>query len=205
MDNIAEIEEWLEEHEVYNYFINDDYSVDVEGSVNLEGNHLTVIPVKFNRVTGLFSCADNRLVTLENCPREVGLSFHCCNNNIQTLKGCPNIIGDYIDCSSNRYLASLAFGPKTVKTNFIIGHNPVRSLDDFTTEFKGKFAHEIIKGMDDYPFIEGFEQLYQDREYRKRLILNYDEIHAVLNKQKLEKALHNKLDIKNALKTKLKI
>ena len=54
------------------YTINPDGSYDVIGNVYLHNKGLTKIPVKFNMVTGYFNCSENKLTSLEGCPKEVG-------------------------------------------------------------------------------------------------------------------------------------
>ena len=56
-------------YDIKNYTINDDYSLDVIGNVNLNWFSLPQIPLKFNIVSGNFSCSNNKLTTLEGCPK----------------------------------------------------------------------------------------------------------------------------------------
>jgi hypothetical protein len=98
-----EIKDLCDDFEIENYHINDDGSVDVNGDVDLtwgELGNLKKLPLAFNVVTGGFNCADNKLTTLERCPKEV----------------------DYISFMDNK-LTSLEHSPKKVKTEFIIGYN----------------------------------------------------------------------------------
>ena len=46
---------------ITNYTINQDGSIDVNGSVNLSRENLTKLPLKFNRVSGYFDCSNNQL------------------------------------------------------------------------------------------------------------------------------------------------
>ena len=80
-----EIKKWLDKYGIENYTINDDGSVDVDGDVDLSKRKLNKILVKFRIVTGLFSCADNVLTSLENCPYRVGRDFYCINNKLTSL------------------------------------------------------------------------------------------------------------------------
>ena len=78
------VEVWLDFHDVENYTINEDLSVDVSGVVDLSGKSLIVIPIRFGIVGGDFNCDNNKLLTLEFCPSDVGGSFYCFDNKITT-------------------------------------------------------------------------------------------------------------------------
>ena len=83
------------------YTTNKDGSIDVDGSVWLNGNKLTEIPFKFNKVTGNFYCYDNYLTSLKNCPRWIGGGFSCWNNNLTTLDYFPDYVGNSFNCINN--------------------------------------------------------------------------------------------------------
>lgn len=104
--NKAEIAEWLEKHcrakyYISNYTINEDLTVDVDGSFFLEAGILTQLPFKFGIITGSFSCEHNCLYSLYNCPNKVGINFWCGNNQLKSLEGCPKIIKGRFICDDN--------------------------------------------------------------------------------------------------------
>ena len=70
--NEQEIHDICKKYKIKNYTINLDGSIDVEGNVNLSNRELDKLPLKFNRVSRIFSCSRNFLTTLENSPIEVG-------------------------------------------------------------------------------------------------------------------------------------
>ena len=84
----AQIIKWLDSYEIKNYTINDDFTIDVNGDVNLYNQSLTCFPsfIKFNEVSGYFDCTNNQLTSLEGCPTIVGASFYCWNNKKQFSK-----------------------------------------------------------------------------------------------------------------------
>lgn len=87
---------------IENYTINEDGTVDVNGNVELHNMRLNKLPLKFGKVTGYFSCSDNKLTSLEGGPKWVGDSFYCYKNQLTTLEGGPEYVGgkffcDYID------------------------------------------------------------------------------------------------------------
>jgi len=53
----VQIVKWLDSFGIKNYTINDDLTIDVKGSVNLDQQSLTCFPsfIKFNKVSGDFS------------------------------------------------------------------------------------------------------------------------------------------------------
>ena len=121
--NNSELIKQLKNYYIYNYTINSDGTIDIDGDVNIAGKHLTKIPFKFGKVTGNFICSSNKLTSLDGCPREVdgyfscsynklrdliggpqevGNSYHCYNNQLESLEGCAGDIGDNLNCSSNK-------------------------------------------------------------------------------------------------------
>ena len=95
---------WLDEMGVKNYTINEDYTIDVEGSVDLFNKGLDKFPdyIKFGKVSGSFGCNYNQLTSLEGCPHTVYESFSCNANQLVCLKGCPREVGGNFYCSGNK-------------------------------------------------------------------------------------------------------
>lgn len=96
-----------EEYDIKYYSINDDYTIDVDGNVDIGHKHIRgVLPIKFNRVEGHFNCEENNLTSLLGCPNYVGGAFNCCNNDLKTLEHSPNYVGEDFYCVGN-YISSL--------------------------------------------------------------------------------------------------
>jgi hypothetical protein len=87
-----------------NYTINPDDTIDVDGNVNLDGflGNMEKLPVKFGKVSGNFWCSNNKLTTLEGCPKYIGGDFNCNFNKLTTLKGIEKceILGNFY-CNGN--------------------------------------------------------------------------------------------------------
>ncbi|ACT51289.1 hypothetical protein [Methylovorus glucosotrophus] len=132
-----EVKVWLDDYEVENYTINNDLTVMVDGDVNLGKIGLTVIPVKFNYVSGDFFCDNNELTSLEFAPKKVDGCFYCSFNKLKSLKFAPEIVGAEFACGGNQ-LTSLEFSPKVVGSDFYCDNNQLTSL---------KFAPENINGI----------------------------------------------------------
>jgi hypothetical protein len=85
---IALITKWLDEMNVKDYTINDDFTIDVNGDVDLSDKNLVKFPdyIKFSKVKGGFYCYNNQLVSLEGCPEYVTGAFWCENNKLSITK-----------------------------------------------------------------------------------------------------------------------
>jgi hypothetical protein len=66
----AQITKWLDEMDVIGYTINDDFTIDVNGDVDLSFTKLVEFPdyIQFNYVNGYFNCSNNYLISLKGCP-----------------------------------------------------------------------------------------------------------------------------------------
>jgi hypothetical protein len=88
-------------HNIKNYTINPDGSIDVDGDVLLYNRRVSKIPIKFNKVSGYFYCSWEDLTTLEGSPKHVGGWFDCSDNKLKTLKHSPSIISGLFYCIDN--------------------------------------------------------------------------------------------------------
>ena len=129
------IKEICEKYWIENYTINLDGSIDVYGSVDLSHYEITELSLKFNIVTGDFTCSDNKLTTLEGCPKFVGGYFSCMYNNLTSLLGGPKKVGGSFNSMYNK-LITLEGCPEYVGGNFFCQYNEIKDLD---------FIPEIIK------------------------------------------------------------
>lgn len=128
--NEEEIHRLCREYNIKKYSINSDGSIDVNGSVFITNTNLTKLPLKFNKVSGVFDCSDNLLTTLEDCPKEVGSDFNCVYNNLETLKGGPEFVYGYYKCSGNK-LESLKYSPLRIEKSLFCENNNIKTLEGF--------------------------------------------------------------------------
>src|SRR5208283_4794918 len=100
----AQIIKWLDTYHIANYVINDDFTIDVKGEVDLDYKNLTSFPdfIKFNRVSGGFYCDNNQLTSLEGCPSYIGGVFYCDDNQLTSLVGCPSSVNGDFYCYNNK-------------------------------------------------------------------------------------------------------
>ena len=103
--NKADIEAWCDEMGIENYTINSQGEIDVDGGVLLMKKHIKSfkeLPYKFGRVKGSFSISANEeLISLKNCPDEVGGYFSCyyCSK-LFSLEGCPKKVVKFFNCGN---------------------------------------------------------------------------------------------------------
>jgi hypothetical protein len=107
------ITKWLDDMNVKNYIINDDYTIDVNGHVNIVNKDLKEIPyyIQFNIITLFFDCSGNYLISLKGCPMIVRSNFWCSYNNLTSLEYCPLIVEENFGCENN----DIIFAPKDVR------------------------------------------------------------------------------------------
>ena len=99
-----EIEKWLKKYNIKNYTINDDFTIDVNGSIDLFfSKDLSEFPdyIQFGVVKGFFKCIHSQLTSLRGCPRKIEKFFDCRYNKLTSLEGAPEeVVGDFV-CSHN--------------------------------------------------------------------------------------------------------
>jgi hypothetical protein len=128
-ESIEDIDSICRKYRITNYTINQDGSVDVDGDVYLSYKKLTRLPLKFGKVGGGFFCYNNKLTTLEGCPKTVGGSFWCYNNQLTTLEGGPTeVVGGSFYCYNNQ-LTTLEGGPTKVGGDFSCSNNQLTTLE----------------------------------------------------------------------------
>jgi hypothetical protein len=132
-ERVAEI---CQKYNIKNWSINSEGLVDVNGYVYLQSKRLTKLPLNFGYVAGNFLCWDNKLASLEGCPREVGGNFDCQSNKLNSLKGSPQVVRGDFYCTYNE-LTSLEGGPHTVGGGFSCVYNKLTSL---------RFAPDEVEG-----------------------------------------------------------
>jgi hypothetical protein len=117
------IEEWCREFRITNYEIIGD-TVDVSGEVSISFKTIENLPIKFGKVGNRFYCSNNRLTTLDGCPKKVNGNFSCSDNMLTTLIGGPIEINGYYHCSNNK-LISLEGSPEKVVLGLGCYGNPI--------------------------------------------------------------------------------
>ena len=143
-ESIESIDSICKKYRIYNYIINPDGSIDVDGDVNISYRNLTILPLKFNKVSGYFYCNNNQLTSLEGSPKEISRSFSCRYNQLTSLEGSPTKIGGGFYCSGNK-LTTLEGGPTKVGGYFFCYDNPLPNVI-----LNSKYRKKILTEGDDF-------------------------------------------------------
>ena len=122
-ESFEDIDEICKKYDIENYTINPDGSIDVnENVVDLFDEGLIKIPLKFNKVNGVFRCSWNILTTLEGSPKEINGSFYCNRNKLTSFEYAPKIIRGGLSCNVNN-IKTFEHFPSFVKENFTCSDN----------------------------------------------------------------------------------
>lgn len=134
---------------ITDYIINDDYSIDVSGDVNLAySKGIKRLPLRFRNVTGYFFCMGNSLTTLKGCPEYVGGDFCCSSNKLTNMEFSPKKIEGCVDYRNNM-ITSLKYAPNDVSEWINVNDNnlPIIMLELVRDVDKLKI---LIKHQDEY-------------------------------------------------------
>ena len=123
-ESFEDIKEICRKYSITNYTINQDGSIDVNEYVDLSNKGLTKLPLKFNKINGIFNCSWNKLTTLEGSPVEVNSSFFCNNNKLTSFEFAPKIIRGYFNCDFNN-IKTFEYFPSYVKGYFYCFNNSI--------------------------------------------------------------------------------
>lgn len=130
----ASIIQWLDKHQIKNYVINQDLTVDVNNFVQLSEHNLTHLPIQFGQVKGVFDISSNKLTTLLGTPHTIKSNFKCHNNKLKTLEFGPKIVSGFYLCSDN-HLININHAPKEL-LDFYCQNNKLTELS-FCPNVKG--------------------------------------------------------------------
>ena len=183
LNNKDDIYAWLVSKiiDASNCQINDDLTVDVEGSMFLSNKQIIQLPFHFGEIDGDFEISNNQLMTLKGIPRVVQGYFYCANNKISNLDDAP----EYAN------LFDFSFNP----LNINLAQMPLCEFDDFNhacykeEEKLNAFKDEYIfnKSQSSFTLEVSFE------EFKKNIIFEEKrQLEALINSPLL-KNITNKL------------
>ena len=97
----AKIKDWMDDYEIKKYRINEDYTIDTFGHVDLNCMGLYKLPdyIKFNRAHDEFWINWNNLHNLIGCPKICDSNFFINGNPLKSLEGLPQKIGQSLTIS----------------------------------------------------------------------------------------------------------
>ena len=132
-------------YNIENYTVNDDGSIDVNGSVDLYNCNITELPLVFNKVSGYFDCSCNRLTSLKGSPKWVGSYFSCSKNKLKSLEFSPDYVGyffscEYNDLTDNYCITEIGGGFYTTlkQDGLIFDYNKVTNYNEWRKLYKRK-------------------------------------------------------------------
>ncbi len=118
MINKELIELFCEEFNIKNYYINDDYSINVYQNVVLDNFIGDELPIKFNKVIGYFSCNKSNIKSFKNFPNFIEENIYLQGNIIENFHGFP----------------------KKVKGRIFLWGSTIKSLDGYNCSLKTLFC-----------------------------------------------------------------
>ena len=142
------ISEFCDKHHIYDYTINDDHTIDIEQSVDIQlSDGIEELPFKINKVEGNFQIRSSNLTSMYNFPNEIDGDLNIYNSNIKnldylpikfknlnlfdnkitSLKGLPEHIHGDLTVNGNE-LTNLEHCPKIIDGSFNCSWNKITSL-----------------------------------------------------------------------------
>jgi hypothetical protein len=176
-------------YNIQNYTINEDGSIDVNGSVYLSKKGLTELPLKFGKVSGNFSCSYNQLTSLEGSPSSVG-TFYCSYNQLTSLEGSPREVQDFY-CDDNQ-LTSLSGISQEIRRNISCKFNKIRDVKGIKDGWDGLFhvyGNPVFKIFELFPedrFCEVIEYLNEHEVIRDGKLVILQRLDQVFHDMELE-------------------
>lgn len=157
-ESFKDIDSICKEFGIWNYSINPDGTVDVDGNFDIHDRYkkLNKLPLKFGKVSGDFYCHKNELISLEGSPIEVGGNFWCGHNKLVSLEGGPREVGGSFFCQRNE-IYSLNGCPKSVGGSFGCSYNQLTTLEGVQKEVNGFFscAYNQLTSLEGSPKVQG--------------------------------------------------
>jgi hypothetical protein len=99
----SQIENWLNQMNIKNYKILEDFTIDVLEPISLIGMNIKEFPsfIQFNKAYNSFDIDDCGLISLRGCPKTITGYFSCQGNKLMSLKYSPLFVGDSYYCTMN--------------------------------------------------------------------------------------------------------
>jgi hypothetical protein len=137
----------------------------IPGDFSCALNKLTSLEFGPVSVDGQFNCYDNELTSLEYCPEHVGGDFDCSDNQLISLEYCPETVGGYFWCDNNPWTNVIPYD--------LIKKFNIRIWDLYTHEQKEKFGSYEYQKI----FLTNTPEKYKDLEpigYNKQILEEFD-------------------------------
>lgn len=139
---IKEIEFYCNLNQITNYTINDDYSVDVNGTVILSTLKEGKIPFKFAHIKGSFIADSLNLETLDNAPNSVDGDFSIKYNKLKNLIGSPKSCNSFV--ANNNLLENVEGITQKINKFCDLGNNQLTSIKGMPKIYRTLDLHENL-------------------------------------------------------------
>jgi hypothetical protein len=144
------ITEWLDYYGIQNYTINDDMSVDIDGSVLIDRRHIPRLDVKFRNVSNEFFINKCGLESMNNLP----ISCKCVtltNNNINEISNVP-LNCQYLNLNNNKITEIQNIEHLTELSTLEISHNKITKLYGLPSSIKRiSLENNLLKNFKNFP------------------------------------------------------
>jgi hypothetical protein len=129
VDAITKIGIACREYNVYEYTLNDDMSLDVDGDVYIFNAGLTKMPFKLNTVGGSLLLYNNSLINMDGLPKTVNSTFNISRNKLDSMVGGPISVGESYHINGNNIRSFKGF-PENYSEHMFISFvdNPVNDI-----------------------------------------------------------------------------
>ena len=122
-----ELEKLLESFKIYNYKIDEEEKLHINGNIDLSGMNLEKIPFRITSITGSVQLKGNKIKSFENFPVKA-LSVVLSYNSIDSFESFPvDSEVDYLLVDNNNIQKFNSF-PKNLKS-LSVTHNPISSIE----------------------------------------------------------------------------
>lgn len=176
LKNKEEIITWLENNNIVNYIIHDDFSISVNESVFLRDKNLKQIPLQFNVIHGSFDCSNNQLTSLFGSPKIINGDCNFSRNKLKDLEYCPNIVrGNFLATYNN--IHSLKFFPNSIGKGIYLQNNNLIFLENLPQKVCGHLllVNNYLTSMEGLP-----------KNIQGTLDISYNHISTLQNTQLIE-------------------
>lgn len=152
----SSVEDICKKFDIWDYTINEDGSIDVDGDVILSDDKFSKFPLSFGKVSGGFSCISRGLESLEGAPKHVGENFQCLYNNLTSLEGGPKFVeGEYF-CAGNKITSFKGF-PDHVGDRLLCYNNPIHEI------YRLNSCMEFVEFLNEYDVIRDGNRIVETR------------------------------------------
>ena len=128
-----------------------------------------------------FSCANNKLTSLDNLPKSIGKNFYCYDNQLTSLIGSPERVNGDFFCHYNK-LTTLFGAPKYVGGTFYCNFNDITSLVGAPVIVGETFDcsyNKLLTSLEGVPKTVGKDFIFNQYRSKGKKLFTEEQIRAV--------------------------